>query len=62
VISIRTILVKRKAGKAAFAAGRFGRIRADYSGRGPNCNAAQTPDLARLREASRPDKAAQSGT
>src|SRR5260370_38723928 len=41
VISIRTILVKRESTGNAFASRRFGQIRADYSGRGPNCNAAR---------------------
>ena len=40
VISIRTILVRREKTGSAGASGRFGQIRADYSGGQPNCNAA----------------------
>src|ERR1700760_4928703 len=42
--------------------GRPGQIRADYSGRGPNCNVTCAPFWRRLRDRAMPDKAAPSGT
>src|SRR5262249_45500295 len=63
VISIRTILVRRKrAGKAARAAGRIGQIRAEYSGQRPNCNVARALIYPGLRDRAMPDKPARSGT
>jgi hypothetical protein len=41
VISIPIVPVKREKAGDASASGQPGQIRADYSGRGPNCNAAR---------------------